>query len=114
MTSSSQIISADGLVDLLTSTFCMTPIKQFRKFLAKHPRVTKWMITSDFVLNDSEATSDAYAYTFFPYNAEIQQIKAKIKKFVPKAFKKTQNGKPMLLFALPKSYSPLMRHSRTC
>jgi len=96
VTSSSQIISADGLVDLLTSTFCKTPIKEFRKFLAKHPRVTKWMITSDFVLNYSEATSDAYAYKFFPYNAEIQQIKAKIKKLVPKDFKKTKTVKPAL------------------
>jgi hypothetical protein len=36
------------------------------------------------VLNDSKATSDAYTYTFFPYSAEIQSIKAKIKEVVPK------------------------------
>lgn len=48
------------------------------------------MIASDFVLNDSETISNAYAYTFFPYNAEIQYIKSKVKTLVPKDFKKTK------------------------
>jgi hypothetical protein len=96
VTSSSQIISADGLVDLLTSTFGKTSIMEFRKFLAKHPRVTKWMIASDFVLNDPKAVSDAYAYTFFPYNAEIQQIRARLKNLLPEDFKKTKTIKPAL------------------
>ncbi len=96
MTTSSQIISADGMFDQLMSTFSTTAIKEWRKFLAKHPWVTKWIIASDFVLNGSEATSDAYAYTFFPYNAEIQQIKAKIKELVPEDFKKTKTVKPAL------------------
>jgi len=78
------------------STFGTTAIKEWRKFLAKHPWVTKWMIASDFVLNDSEAINDAYAYTFFLYNAEIQQIKAKIEKLVPKDFKKTKTVEPAL------------------
>ena len=49
------------------------------------------------MLNDSKATSDAYTYTFFPYNAEIQSVKAKIKEVVPKDFKRrlTYAGKRM-------------------
>jgi hypothetical protein len=74
--STSQRINPDGLVDCLISTFG-SAIGEFRKFLAKHPMVTKWMIASDFVINEPQAASDAYAYTFFPYKAEIQDLKAK-------------------------------------
>lgn len=91
-----QRINPDTLVDSLVSTFGKAPIDQFRKFLAKHPRVTKWMIASDFVLNEPQAASDAYAYTFFPCNAEITDLKAKIVKLVPKDFKKTKAVQPML------------------
>jgi hypothetical protein len=94
--STSQRIDPDGLVDHLISTFGMSAIGEFRKFLAKHPMVTKWMIASDFVIDESQAASDAYAYTFFPYNAEIQDLKAKIVKLVPKDFKKTKTVKPKL------------------
>jgi hypothetical protein len=94
--SSLQILSADRLFDLLMSMFSTTSIKEFRKFLAKHPTVTKWLVASDFVLNDSEAMSDAYAYTFIPHNAEIQQIKANIKELVPRDFKKTKIVNPLL------------------
>jgi hypothetical protein len=96
VTSSSQIISADGLLDQLMSTFCANATKEFRTFLANHPKVTKWLIASDFVLNDSEAISDAYAYTFIPHNAEIQKIKANIKELVPRDFKKTKIVNPSL------------------
>jgi hypothetical protein len=94
--STSQRINPDGLVDLLISTFGKSAIGEFRRFLAKHPIVTQWMIASDFVINESQAASDAYAYTFFPYNAEIQDLKAKIVKLVPKDFKKTKTVKPKL------------------
>ncbi|MGO9172272.1 MAG: hypothetical protein ACLP7P_09945 [Rhodomicrobium sp.] len=87
----SQVFSADELVDGLISTFVKSGIDQFKSFLAKHPGVTKWIIACDFVLNDPGAVSDAYAYTFFPYNAEIQQVKANIQKLVPKDFKQTKN-----------------------
>jgi hypothetical protein len=96
MNSTSQRINPDGLVDLLISTFGNSAIGEFRTFLAKHPFATKWIIASDFVINESQAASDAYAYTFFPYTAEIQEIKAKIVKLVPKDFKKTKAVKPKL------------------
>ena len=96
MNSTSQRINPDGLVDHLISTFGKSAIGDFTTFLAKHPIVTKWMIASDFVINESQAASDAYAYTFFPYNAEIQDLKAKIVKLVPKDFKKTKTVKPEL------------------
>jgi hypothetical protein len=94
--SSLQIILADSLMDRLMSTFGTNATKEFRDFLTKHPKVTKWLIASDFVLDDSEATSDAYTYTLFPYNAEIQSIKAKIKEVAPKDFKKTRTIKSAL------------------
>jgi hypothetical protein len=94
--STSQRINPDGLVDCLISTFGKSAIGEFRKFLAKHAMVTKWMIASDFVINESQAASDAYAYTFFPCDAEIQDLKAKIAKLVPKDFKNTKTVKPKL------------------
>jgi hypothetical protein len=86
----SQLINPDGLVDLLTSTFDQSAIGEFRQFLARHQLVTRWMIASDFVINEPQAAHDAYAYTFFPYNAGIQGLKAKLVKLVPQDFKKTK------------------------
>jgi hypothetical protein len=96
MNSTSQRINPDTLFDCLISTFGMLAIGEFRKFLAKHPIVTKWMISSDFVINEPQAAGDAYAYTLFPYNAEIQDLKAKIVKLVPTDFKNTKTVKPEL------------------
>jgi hypothetical protein len=78
------------LVDCLISTFGMSAINEFRKFLSKHPLVTKWMIASDFVINDAQAASDAYAFTLFPYDTDILELKANIVKLVPRDFKKTK------------------------
>src|SRR5260370_24181527 len=88
--STSQRINPDGLVDCLMSTFSQSAIGEFRKFLAKHRFITKWMIACDFVIDEREAASDAYAYTFFPYNADPMDTKAKIMKLVPRDFKKTK------------------------
>jgi hypothetical protein len=94
--STSQRINPDALVDCLISTFGKSAIDEFRKFLAKHPGVNKWMIASDFVINEPAAASDAYAYTLFPYNTEIQELKTNILKLVPSDFKKTKTVPPEL------------------
>jgi hypothetical protein len=52
-------VNPDGLVDCLVSTFGKGPIDQFRKFLAKPPQVTKWMIATDYVTGDPQAAHDA-------------------------------------------------------
>jgi len=88
--STSQTIHPDVLVDHVMSTFSQCAIGEFREFLAKHPMITKWMIASDFVINEPQAAHDAYAYTFFPQNAEIEDIKASIAKSLPKDFKNTK------------------------
>jgi hypothetical protein len=87
--STSQAIHPYVLVDHVMSTFNQCAIGEFREFLAKHPMITKWMIASDFVINEPQAAHDAYAYTFFPWNAEIEVIKASIAKSLPKDFKNT-------------------------
>jgi hypothetical protein len=74
----------------------MGAIGDFRKFLAKHPLVSKWLIASDFVINEPQASSDAYAYTFFPYNVDMLRLKAGIVKLAPEDFKKTNTVKPQL------------------
>jgi len=88
--STSQRISADGLFDCLFSTYSKGAIDKFRDFLSLHPFVTKWLMSCDFVINEAEATNDAYVYTFFPHNEEIIDRKDKIKKLVPRDFKKTK------------------------
>jgi hypothetical protein len=95
MISTSQRINPDGLVECLISTFGKNAIDEFRKFLAKHSGVTKWMI-ANFVINEPQAASDAYVLTFFAYSAEIGELKAKIVKLVFKDFKKTKAVKPKL------------------
>lgn len=92
-----QRIHPDGLVDCLTSTFGMSAEKEFKTFLAKHSAVTKWMIVSDFVIGDPQAAHDAYTYTLFPYNTDIEELKAGIAELAPKDFKKTKAIEPRLL-----------------
>jgi hypothetical protein len=91
-----QRIHPDGLVDCLVSTFGTSAIKEFRTFLAKHPLVTKWTIATDYVIGEPQAAHDAYAYTFFPYDTDLQVLKAKIAGLVPKDFKKTKTVEPKL------------------
>lgn len=89
-------IHPDDLVDCLTSTFDKSAKKEFKAFLAKHPAVTKWIIVADFVIGDPQAAHDAYAYTLFPYNTDIEELKASIAGLVPKDFKKTKTIEPRL------------------
>lgn len=96
MIATPQRIDPDGLVDCLISTFSKGAINEFRSFLSKHPMITKWIIACDFVLNEPEAASDAYAYTFFPCNGDLTNIQQKIAGLVPKDFKKTKHIAPEL------------------
>jgi hypothetical protein len=48
------------------------------------------VIACDFVINEEQAASDAYAYTFFPYNADLNDWKAKIATLFPRDFKKVK------------------------
>jgi hypothetical protein len=96
MNSTAQRINPDGLVDHLISTFGEGAIREFRQFLTKHPSVTKWLIASDFVINEPQAASDAYAYTFFPYATNIQDLKNRVASLVPNDFKKTKTVEPKL------------------
>jgi hypothetical protein len=87
--STSQTIHPDVLVDHLMLTFSQSAIGEFRKFLAKHPMITKWIIASDYVIDEPQAAHDAYAFTFFPQSTEMEDIKASIAKSLPKDFKNT-------------------------
>jgi hypothetical protein len=96
MAARSQRIHPDTLLDLVLSTFSKSAIDDFRAFLARHPGVTKWMLASDFVINEPLAANDAYVFTFFPCNDEINQLRGKIAQLVPKDFKKTKVVEPKL------------------
>jgi hypothetical protein len=74
----SQRIDPDALLDCLVSAFSRSGIAEFRTFLAKHPGVTKWFIASDFVNADPQAASDVYAFTFFPYEGILSNLKQKL------------------------------------
>ena len=82
-------IDPDNLVNILVSTFQQSAAKDFRSFLDRHPFVTKWIIASDFVLNEKQATHDAYAFTFFPHIKELPEWVSRISKLANADFKKT-------------------------
>jgi hypothetical protein len=91
MISNSQRISPDTLIDCLMSTFRQGAINEFKTFMGRHPDVTKWVIATDFVVKEPQATSDAYAYTLFPYNLDFLGLKSKIANLVPNDFKDVKN-----------------------
>lgn len=93
---SQQRIHPDGLVDCLVATFCQSAIKEFRAFLAKHALISKWTIATDYVIGDPQAAHDAYACTLFPYDTDLEVLKAEIARLVPKDFKKTKTIAPKL------------------
>jgi hypothetical protein len=89
MTTPRCLLGSDDLVKLLVSTFQQSATEAFRTFLSKHPSVSKWIIACDFVLNDKQASHDAYAFTFFPYIKEIPEGISQIARLAPADFKKS-------------------------
>jgi hypothetical protein len=82
-------IDPDNLVKLLISTFQQSATEAFRAFLSKHPFVSKWFIACDFVLSETQATHDAYAFTLFPHIKELPEWISQIADLAPADFKKT-------------------------
>lgn len=78
------------VAELFLNTFDGSAAEDFRSYLSGHPQVTKWMIAADFSLHDPERPMDCMAFTFIPYDAEFDELKADVHAALPKDLKKTK------------------------
>lgn len=78
-------------IGLLFETFDKGAIKDFRAFLHRNSEVSKWFITADFCLRDSEKPNNVYAFTIVPFDAYIPNIRSEIAHALPKDWKRTRD-----------------------
>jgi hypothetical protein len=94
---SSARIRVNHIAYSLISAFEQIQIqKQLTEYFKLHRTTTKWLIASDFVINEPQAIHDAYACTLVPYEISFPELTTLIKRIVPKDFKKTKAISPQL------------------
>jgi hypothetical protein len=84
-----------GVIELLTDVFFETFDKSaralFQQFLAGHPNIRRWHIAADFCLHDDQRPYDAFAFTIYPEDADLEDIRADIKAALPRDIKKSRS-----------------------
>lgn len=78
----------------LEETINKSIINDFRDFLTnfftEQLSVVKWMIYSDYCIDDNNKLYNSFTFTVFPYIIDFNQLKEFIKNFAPKDLKKTK------------------------
>jgi hypothetical protein len=87
-----EYLAPDQLKDLLHGTFQESTSGALKSFLAAHRSVRKWIIVSDFVLADPKAFRDAYVYTLFPYDTDLEQLQSHLSRLAPRDLKKSKRS----------------------
>ncbi|MBT2641621.1 hypothetical protein J7I80_05260 [Bacillus sp. ISL-41] len=82
-----------GELKVFHDTFQKSSISDFRKFIKPFNKmgVTKWMIYSDYCLDDENKLYNAATFTILPYIDDIDVLKKLIKEWAPKDLKRTSN-----------------------
>lgn len=78
------------IAKLCFETFDRSAVRQFRDFLSLHPGISKWLIAADFALHDAKHPLDCMAFSIFPYDTELSQIKADVDSVLPKDLKESK------------------------
>lgn len=84
------MVSPTDIARAIIETFDKGAVGHFRRWLAQHPYVDKWIIAADFALRDKSRPNDCYAFTIFPYDAWPDHLKADIKAHLPRGIKKSK------------------------
>lgn len=67
------ILSMDGVLRLIENTVEKSAITDFRKFIANHHDVTKWILCSDFCFDDKGKPNDVISFVLYPYIFDFTQ-----------------------------------------
>lgn len=69
-------------------TFNKSSHTHFKNFFRKNSGVSKWMVFSDYVLNDKNKVNDVITFSIFPYKEDFFELGEKIDKLSFKDIKK--------------------------
>lgn len=75
---------------LFLECFDGSAIELFRRFIARHPDVRKWIIAADFSQHN-DRPFDCFAFTVIPYDAWPAEIERDVKEALPKDLKKSKD-----------------------
>jgi hypothetical protein len=78
------------IAQIFLECFDHSAVEAFRRYIARHSQVHKWMIAADFSLYDKDRPMDCFAFTILPYDAMPDEIEKDVARAVPKDFKKTK------------------------
>src|SRR5271165_2846905 len=90
----SSMLSPIELARCFFDTFDKSSVALFRRYLAKNPAITKWMIAADFSLHEPSRPLDCMAFTIVPYDAEFHEIGSDVAAALPKDLKKSRDLSP--------------------
>ncbi|RJR08374.1 hypothetical protein C4588_05895 [Candidatus Parcubacteria bacterium] len=82
-----------NLLKCLEETIYKTSIRDLNFFLKSWEKkgVTKWIICSDYCLNDCKKLYNAFTFTLIPYIINFDELKEIIKEFAPKDLKEIKS-----------------------
>jgi hypothetical protein len=84
------LASVDTVFSVLDSSFSIGAEIFFRQFI-RRSRAVKWMIGADFVINETSAAHDAFAFTVFPHYTDFTSTQDEIDRVFPRDIKGTQS-----------------------
>ena len=67
------ILSMDGVFELIENTVEKSAIYDFKSFLSKHDDVTKWILCSDYCFEDKGKPNDVISFVLYPYIFDFTQ-----------------------------------------
>ena len=80
----------DRVFNALNETIQKSTINDFKKYLALHQGVTKWILSSDYCLKDQGKPNDVLSFVLFPYVLYFNEWQDFINKLQKKDIKSTQ------------------------
>ncbi len=83
------VASADTIFDVIDNAFRSVGELYFRRFM-RSSLTDKWMISADFVIGESGAVHDVFAFTVFPHYKEFSATLGDIAKIFPHDLKRTK------------------------
>lgn len=81
----------EDYVALLEETITKSTINDFRAYVKHNTGHTKWLICSDYCLDDKKKRNGIISFTLFPYYAFLDSIQRRIQQVAPEDIKKTNN-----------------------
>jgi hypothetical protein len=80
----------EEVAKLFLQCFDGSAVENFRRFMARHPHVRKWLIAADFSQHN-DRPFDCFAFTIIPYDAWLGEIEREVKQALPRDLKKSKD-----------------------